>query len=64
LQAVLNNIQENDLHSVSEVWENNGITVDIPKETILKERAATIKLKQHFFFDLVQELSNNPRKLW
>jgi hypothetical protein len=32
------------------------VTVYIPKETILKEMAAKIKLSQHFFFDLVQEL--------
>jgi hypothetical protein len=29
-------------------------------EKILKEMAAKIKLSQHFFFDLVQELSNKP----
>jgi hypothetical protein len=39
----------------------NNVDVCIPKETILKEMAAKIKLSQHFFFDLVQELSNNRR---
>jgi hypothetical protein len=41
--------------------KNDGIAVHIPKETILKEMAADIKLSQHFFFDLVRELSNTPR---
>jgi hypothetical protein len=40
--------------------KNYGIAVHVPKETILKEMAAKIKLRQHFFFDLVQELSNSP----
>jgi hypothetical protein len=39
--------------------KNNGITVYIPKETILKEMVVKIKLSQHFFFDLVQELSDS-----
>jgi hypothetical protein len=33
--------------------KNDGIAVYIPKETILKEMAANIKLSQHFFSDLV-----------
>jgi hypothetical protein len=37
--------------------KNDGIAVYVPKETILKEMAAKIKLSQHFFFDLVWELS-------
>jgi hypothetical protein len=36
--------------------KNDGIAVYVPKETILKEMAAKIKLSQHFFFDLVWEL--------
>jgi hypothetical protein len=36
--------------------KNDRITVYVPKETILKEMAAKIKLIQHFFFDLVWEL--------
>jgi hypothetical protein len=42
--------------------KNDGIAVHVPKETILIEMAAKIecKLSQHFFFDLVQELSNTP----
>jgi hypothetical protein len=36
----------------------DGIAVYVPKETILKVMAAKIKLGQHFFFDLVQELSD------
>jgi hypothetical protein len=36
--------------------KDDGIAVYVPKETILKEMAAKIKLSQHFFFDLVREL--------
>jgi hypothetical protein len=39
--------------------ENDGITVYIPEETILKEMAAKIRLSQHFFFDQVRELSSS-----
>jgi hypothetical protein len=37
-----------------------AVRVYVPKETILKEMTAKIKLSQHFFFDLVQELSDTP----
>jgi hypothetical protein len=40
--------------------KNDGITVYVPKETILKEMAAKIKLSQQYYFDLVQELSDTP----
>jgi hypothetical protein len=43
--------------------KNDGITVYVPKETILKEMAAKIKLSQHFFFDLVWERWH-PKKLF
>jgi hypothetical protein len=56
-RAVLDSIKENDFHGAFEAWENNGITVYVPKGTILKEMATKIKLSQHFFCDLVQELS-------
>jgi 3-methyladenine DNA glycosylase AlkD len=39
--------------------KNDGIAVHVPKKTILKEMAAKIKLSQHFFLDLVRELSNS-----
>jgi hypothetical protein len=42
-QAVLDRIKENDLHGASEAWEKPGITVYVPKETILKEMVAKIK---------------------
>jgi hypothetical protein len=58
MQAVLNSIQENYFHGVSVVWEKDGIAVYVPKETILKEMTATIKLSQLFFFDLGLGLSN------
>jgi hypothetical protein len=44
---------------LSKRGKNDGITVYIPKETILKETAAKIKLSQHFFLHVVQELSNS-----
>jgi hypothetical protein len=40
--------------------KNDGIAVYVPKETILKEMATKIKLSQHFFLDLVRELSDTP----
>jgi hypothetical protein len=61
-QVVLNNIKENYIHGAFEAWKKkDGIYV--PKETILKEMAAKIELSQHFFFDLVWELSNTPH-IW
>jgi hypothetical protein len=39
--------------------KNDEIAVYVPKETILKEMA-TIKLRQHFFFYIVWELSDTP----
>jgi hypothetical protein len=42
-QAVLNSIKENDFHSAFEAWKNDGVTVYIAKETILKEMAAKIE---------------------
>jgi hypothetical protein len=35
--------------------KNDGIVLYVPKETVLKEMAA--KIGQHFFFDIVWELS-------
>jgi hypothetical protein len=60
LQVVVNSIKENDFHGAFEAWKKNGIAVYVPKQTILKEMAAKLsKLSQHFFFDLVQEFSDN-----
>jgi hypothetical protein len=59
-QAVLNTIKENGFHVLLKCEENDGIGVYIPKETIIKEMAAKIKLSQHLFFDPVQELPTNP----
>jgi hypothetical protein len=39
--------------------KNDGIAVYVSKGTILKDMAAKIKLSQHFFFDLVRELSDS-----
>jgi hypothetical protein len=46
---------------LSKCVKNDVIAVYGPKETILKEIAAKIELSQHFFFDLVRELSDKPR---
>jgi hypothetical protein len=35
-----------------------GSQYTFPRRLILKETAAKIKLSQHFFFDLVRELSD------
>jgi hypothetical protein len=44
---------------LSKHGKNDGITAYISKENILKEMAAKLsKLSQHFFFDLVHELSD------
>jgi hypothetical protein len=43
LQVVLDSIKENDFYSAFKVWEKNGVTVYIPKETILKEMAVKIE---------------------
>jgi hypothetical protein len=41
-QAVLDNIKENYFHGAFEAWKNDGISICVPKETILKEMAAQI----------------------
>jgi hypothetical protein len=38
--------------------KNYGTAVHIPKETILKEMPAKINFNQHFFLELVRELSD------
>jgi hypothetical protein len=40
--AVLHSIKENYFHGAFEAWKNDGITVYVPRETILKEMAAKI----------------------
>jgi hypothetical protein len=57
-QAVLDSTKENDFHGVSKCGKNDGIAVYVPKENILKEMAAKIKLNQNFFIDLVREHSD------
>jgi hypothetical protein len=41
--AVLDGIKENDSHGVLKHGKKDGITVYVPKETILKEMAAKIE---------------------
>jgi hypothetical protein len=43
--------------------KNNGIAVYVPKETIVKEMATKIKISQHFFLDLIRELSDICRQM-
>jgi hypothetical protein len=42
-QVVFDNIKQNDFHSDFEAWKNDGVTVYVPKENILKEMAARIE---------------------
>jgi hypothetical protein len=42
-ETMCDSIKENDFHVAFEVWKNDGITVYVPKETILKEMAAKIE---------------------
>jgi hypothetical protein len=42
-QAVLDSNKENDFDGDFEAWKNDGITLYVPKETILKEMAAKIE---------------------
>jgi hypothetical protein len=39
--------------------KNDGIAAFVPKNSILKVMAAKNELNQHFFFDLVRELSDS-----
>jgi hypothetical protein len=57
-QSVLDNIKEKT-PKVLLKREKNDVIIYIPKETILKEVVAKIKLSQHLFFDLVRELSDS-----
>jgi hypothetical protein len=41
--AVLNSIKENYFRGDFEAWQNDGIAVYVPKETILKDMAAKIE---------------------
>jgi hypothetical protein len=47
--AVLYSIKENDYHVLWKHGKNDGIAEHVPKESILKEMAAKIKLNEHFF---------------
>jgi hypothetical protein len=42
-QAVLDSIKENYFHGAFEAWKNDGITVYLPKKTILKNMAAKVE---------------------
>jgi hypothetical protein len=61
LEAVLDSIKENGFHGAFEARKKktDGIYVYHPKETILKDMAAKIKLSQHFFFYLVRALPDS-----
>jgi hypothetical protein len=65
LQVVLNSINKMTstvlLKCEKRKQKNNGITVYVPKETILKGWQPKLgKLSQNFFFDIVRELSDTP----
>jgi hypothetical protein len=58
-QAVLDSIKKMTSTVLLKTGKNDGLDVYVPKETILKDLATKLsKLSQHFFFDLVQELSD------
>jgi hypothetical protein len=50
LQVVFSSIKENDFHGAFEVWKKDWVAIYFLKETILKEMAPKIKLRQHVFF--------------
>jgi ADP-heptose:LPS heptosyltransferase len=54
----VSDIQRKSQAILKSMRKTNGITVYVLKETNLKEMANTIKFSQHFFFDLVWELSD------
>jgi hypothetical protein len=56
MASVLDSIKENNFYGGFEAWKSDGTAVYVSKGTILKEMVA--KLRQHFFFDLFQELSD------
>jgi hypothetical protein len=41
--VVLDRIKENDFYGTFEAWKNDGISVYVLKETILKEMAAKLE---------------------
>jgi hypothetical protein len=57
-QPVLDSIKEMASTVLLKRGVNDGIAVCIPKETILNEMAAKIKLSQALFFCLVREPSD------
>jgi hypothetical protein len=60
LQAVLNIIMENDFHSAFEAWKKKmGSLYTFPRRLFwMRWQPKLSTLSHHFFFDLLQELSN------
>jgi hypothetical protein len=59
-QAALGSVKENDFHSVFEAWKKWWDRCMHFQVDYFEGDAAKIKLGQHFFFDLVRELSGTP----
>jgi hypothetical protein len=64
-QAVLDSIRENDFHSTSEAWKKTMGSLSTFRRRLLWRRwqPKLSKLSQHFYFNLVRELSNIPHTL-
>jgi hypothetical protein len=60
-QAVLDNNKENDYHGAFKEWKKQWDRCICSQGDYFEGMIAKIKLSQHFFFDLVQELSEAGR---
>jgi hypothetical protein len=58
-QAILDSIKENDFHGVFEAWKKpTGSLYTFPRRLFLRRWQPKLsKLSQHFFSDIVRELS-------
>jgi hypothetical protein len=61
LQAVLDSIKENDFQGTFEAWKKTvGLLYKFPRRLFRRRWQPKVsKLSQHFFFDLVWELSDS-----
>jgi hypothetical protein len=61
-KVVLDSIKENDFHGAFEAWKKKMGSLCTFQMRLWQPKLS--KLSQHFFFDLVQELSDTPRIRW
>jgi hypothetical protein len=57
-QSVFNSIKENDFYGAFEAWKKRWNSCMRSQGDYFEADAIEIKFSQHFFFDLVQELSD------